>query len=277
MGLPKCPFLTRGYEIAKEKAELKYQNCVCTEDEQKEYVRRYIQEEMLKVNQARLADELDRVTARRLLEEDQSKTTDSSDKKTGLVHVLKPGRKSGISKKSKSRNKDCVDNKLMMDKKSKVIELTDAAIFPEVKDQNEETIVGTLQSHVNGFRYVTSSSQFNVCFLYKDVKQAIYRVEEEKKMPPLLHFHLVRPVKVGTKKTEEIQLRLAPTPVVQRRSDDDSNEIEKEKQTSDYGHNEDLKIFVLRVQAKLRWVPISHYSFSEIVKKSKVESVFGLT
>ncbi|XP_026388100.1 FACT complex subunit SPT16-like [Papaver somniferum] len=199
-----------------------------------------------------------------------------------------------------------------MHKKSKVIELTDATIFlevkdekkkpevkdenekPEVKDENEksrvkdenkETIVGTLQSHVNGFRYVTSIPQFNVCFLYKDVKQAIYRVEDEKKMPPLLHFHLVRPVKVGTKKTKEIQFRLVQTPVLQRIFDDDSNEIEKEKQTRDCGRNEDLKIFVLRVQARLRWLPISHFPFNELVKKfqfdgailSKAPSIFGLT
>ncbi|RZC62430.1 hypothetical protein C5167_024186 [Papaver somniferum] len=89
-------------KLLKKKRNLSIR-IVCTEDERKEYVHRYIQEEMLKVNQARLANGLDRVTSQRLLEEDQSKTTDSSDKNTGTVHVLKPGRKSaGISKKSKS-------------------------------------------------------------------------------------------------------------------------------------------------------------------------------
>ncbi|KAI3930802.1 hypothetical protein MKX01_037248 [Papaver californicum] len=178
-------------------------------------------------------------------------------------------------------NIDCFENKLMMDKKSKVIELAGVTIFPKVGGQDGETIVGTLQFHVNGFIYATSSSDFNVSFLYNNVKKLFFLAEDGKEMPPLLHFHLGCPIKVGTEKKENhlgcpikvtekrehIQFRLVPTLVGQRRSDDDSNKIEKEKQS----RNEDLKNFVFKVGALDKT-----YEFHG-VGPSKAWSVFGLT
>ncbi|MCL7047799.1 hypothetical protein MKW94_006055 [Papaver nudicaule] len=304
MRLRKCPIVIRGYRLAKKKTYDKYQNCDRTNDKVKESVRSYMQKEMLKVNQARLADELDRVTFWRLRQGAQSKTTGSLGEKTGVIQhggqskttgsskksnkfgISKKSNKFGISKKSTPRKKNCSDKTLVMDEESKVIELANVTIFPKVGGQDGETIVGTLQSHANGFRYAASSSDFTVVFLYKDVKKVFFLAKDkEEEMPPLLHFHMDCPIKVGTENRENIQFRLVPITVGQRRSDDDLNKIEKEKQTGDCGRNEDLKTFVFKVEDKWIRLLVEAYPFHELdemckfhgVRPSKAGSFFCLT
>ncbi|KAI3915620.1 hypothetical protein MKX01_015445 [Papaver californicum] len=91
-----------------------------------------------------------------------------------------------------------------------VMKLTDLAILPKVG--RDETILGTLEAHLNGFIYTASG----------------------------------HPMKVGTKETKDIQFYLVPTPQGQVRSD------EKDEQTRDSSRNEDLKNFVHKAQEAQR-------------------------
>ncbi|KAI3971848.1 hypothetical protein MKW92_028595 [Papaver armeniacum] len=156
---------------------------------------------------------------------------------------------------------------LQMEKKANVITLTDLKIFPEVGEQGGEAIAGTLEVHANGFIYTTSSPDIRFHFLYRDVKKAFIRVEDEKRLP-LLHFHLHSPIKVGAEKRQNIQFHLV--------------------QTRDRARSEELKNFILNVREKWRYIPVFRcYPFggAEIHKKdefqgnlpSKSATIFGLT
>ncbi|KAI3855531.1 hypothetical protein MKX03_006569 [Papaver bracteatum] len=214
--LSKSPYCE---ETAKNEAYNQHINCKCTKDQVEDFVRKYIREERRKVDQAKLAVDLDRITARRLMEGlRQSDTTDTCSDRTS-IHKRKFVKRMKKKKKS-AGTKDCFDPKLQMDKNP--AELTVVTIIP---NQGGETIIGTLEAHAHGFVYATSNSHMH--FMYRDVEEAFIRVEDEKiKMPSLLHFHLKHPIKVGKEKTKDIQFRLVSTPVGQSRADNDSKKIE---------------------------------------------------
>ncbi|MCL7026011.1 hypothetical protein MKW94_011428 [Papaver nudicaule] len=214
-------------------------------DQVEEYVSRYIAEERRKFHQAILGVKLDRETAQRLLSKVQEK--------------FRRRRKVAIPTKKRKRSGEegCCDRKL--EKVVKPAELTGVKIFP---NQGGETIVGTLEAHVYGFVYATPGFHFRMGFMYGDVKKAFLRVEDENvKMPPLLHFQLHHPIKVGTEKTKDIQFHLVST------SDDDSYKIANEKQTRDWGlRNKDLKDFVDKVQ--------DNWKFSDLDKRDEFHGFF---
>ncbi|MCL7049942.1 hypothetical protein MKW94_009190 [Papaver nudicaule] len=258
-------FGARCDEAAKKEAYNRHLRCKCTKDQVEEYVRSYLEEERHKVNQAILGVQLDRETARRLLSEAQSKTTNTLNRK------IRRRRKLAIPTKKRKRSgaEGCCDGKLQMD--IKPAELTGVTIFP---NQGGETIVGTLEAHVYGFVYATPGSHFRVRFMYEEVKEAFLRVEDEKlMMPPLLHFQLHHPIKVGIEKTKDIQFRLMSTPVGPRISDDDK--IADEMQTRDWGRNNDLKNFVDKVLAK--WTlgsgTTEHFFFHTLDKRDEFHGV----
>ncbi|KAI3835513.1 hypothetical protein MKW92_044072 [Papaver armeniacum] len=253
-------------------------------------MRRSIVEEMRKQNQATLATILARNTARRLL----------GDKKPGTEGVLESGRKivpeekyeterallgdektetkilfkskgNFILKKCKSRTKDGFENIVKMDKEP--IKLTGATIFREVGGQGGGPVVGTLEAHLDGFIFTTSSSHIYMQFTFKNVKVAFFRVEDEEEMLPLLHFHLHHPVEVGGEKTNDIQFRMVPAPVGQGRFDNDSDKFVKENQTRDKGRSEDLQHFVAKVQHKWRGSP-SPFSFHWVYKQDEFYGVY---
>ncbi|KAI3972091.1 hypothetical protein MKW92_011925, partial [Papaver armeniacum] len=95
-------------------------------------------------------------------------------------------------------------------------------------------------------------------------------------MPPLLHFHLKHPIKVGKEKTKDIEFRLVSTPVGQRRADNDSNKIENEKKTRDWERNMDLEDFVDRVQDKWRTGPFQFdpFNFDNLDKTDEFRGFF---
>ncbi|KAI3914070.1 hypothetical protein MKW92_040134 [Papaver armeniacum] len=254
--LPKSPFCE---ETAKNEAYNQHINCKCTKDQIEDYVSKYIREERRKVRQAKLGVELDRTTARRLMEglRQSDDTTDTcSDRKS--------------KKKKSAGTKDSFDPKLLMDKSP--AELTGVQIFP---NKGGETIVGNLEAHPHGFLYATSNSHMH--FMYRDVEEAFFRVEDEKiKMAPLLHFHLKHPIKVGTtKQTTDIQFRLVSTPVGLKISDDDSYKIENGKQIRDSERNKNLEDFIDKVTSKWRLYPTQpshrvHFSCCNIEKYSEL-------
>lgn len=135
------------------------------------------------------------------------------------------------------------NNKLQMNKKANFMTLTGLKIFPSVGEQSGETTVGNLEGHLNGFSYSTSSPNFHFHFLYRNVKNAFFRYEDEN-MLPLLHFHLHHPIKVGAEKRQNVQFHLVQTPVGHKRYYNDSDKI-----VGPNGPNKDLKNFVHKVQA----------------------------
>ncbi|KAI3983267.1 hypothetical protein MKX01_013334, partial [Papaver californicum] len=66
------------------------------------------------------------------------------------------------------------------------------------------------------------------------------------------------PIMLRTVNTKDIQFQLVQCPVGQKRSDQDSNKIEKEKQIRDGGHNEDLINFVFGVCDLWRLLELPH-------------------
>ncbi|KAI3914072.1 hypothetical protein MKW92_040136 [Papaver armeniacum] len=273
--LPKCPFRARCYETAKKEAYNQHTNCKCSKDQVEDFVISYLEEEMRKVNQASLAVQLDKETSMRLMEGlRQSDATDTcSDRTTRRRRKFVLSNRM-MKKKKSAGEKDCFDPKLQMDKNP--AELIGVTIFP---NQGGETIVGTLEAHAHGFVYATSNSHMH--FMYRDVEEAFFRVEDEKiKMPPLLHFHLKHPIKVGKEKTKDIEFRLVSIPVGLMISDDNSYKTENENQTRDWGRDKDLKDFVDKVQAKWtfrsnKWTShtIRYFFFDELHKKDEFHGV----
>ncbi|CBI39651.3 unnamed protein product, partial [Vitis vinifera] len=63
---------------------------------------------------------------------------------------------------------------------------------------------GTLEAHVNGFRYSTSRPDERVDIMYGNIKHAFFQPVENE-MITLIHFHLHNHIMVGTKKTKDVQ------------------------------------------------------------------------
>ncbi|KAI3851710.1 hypothetical protein MKW92_004425 [Papaver armeniacum] len=247
-------------KAAELEAYHRHPNSDRNEEKVQKDMHKSVVEEMRKQDQASLARTSTRQTARRLL----------GDKETGTKGVLESGIKfvpeekrllgeektktkgvfkfnqNSVPRKCKSRTDDELDKKVKMDKEP--IQLTGVTIFPKVGGLGGDAMVGTLEVHVDGFIYTTPN---------------------EEKMLPFLHFHLHQPIEVGTEKKNDIQFRLVPTPVGQRRFDNDSDKFVKENQTRDKGDSEDLKNFVAKVQNKWRVLP-SPFSFH------RAPAVFGL-
>lgn len=224
-------------------------------------VHRSVEEEIRKQDQARIAPILARKTVQRLL----------GDEKTGIKGVLEswsnffPDVEYWING---------FDKKVKMDKRPEVIKLASITIFPRVDGQGGDSVVGTLEAHVDRFIYTTSSPHIHSQFTFQNVKAAFFQVEDEKKRLPLLYFQLHHPIKVGTENKKDIQFRLVPTAVGKRRSENDSDKFEKERQTRDRDRNEDLKNFVAEVQDKWLESP-SPFLFHGVFKVEELHGVYN--
>lgn len=114
-------------------------------------------------------------------------------------------------------------------------------------------LTGTLEGHVNGFRFSTSRSDERVEIMYGNIKHAFFQ-PAEREMITLLHFHLHNHIMVGTKKTKDVQFYVEVMDVVQtvgggRRSAMDPDEIEEEQRERQRKNriNMDFQNFVNRV------------------------------
>ncbi|KAI3840818.1 hypothetical protein MKW92_034804 [Papaver armeniacum] len=225
------------------------------------------EEEMQRFNQANLARQVKRITRWRLLGSRNSGTKAGSDKQEDAERTVT----SVDLQLEEDKNPKYVDLPLKIlvnyggpaettpmelqleNENSKIIKLTNVAIFPMVGGQGEKTIIGTLEAHVNGFRYTTSSEHFQIDFIYDNVKKAFFRVEDER-MPPLLHFHLYHNIMVGAEKTKDIQFQLVMNLAGCKRSAS--------------GNNKAFQDFVHEVNGKWRSQPISHLRFELLYKKN---------
>ncbi|KAJ6809960.1 FACT complex subunit SPT16-like [Iris pallida] len=111
-------------------------------------------------------------------------------------------------------------------------------------------LTGTLEGHVNGFRYSTSRADERVEIMYGNIKHAFFQ-PAEREMITLLHFHLHNHIMVSNKKTKDVQFFVEVMDVVQtlgggRRSAMDPDEIEEEQRERDRKNkiNMDFQNFV---------------------------------
>ncbi|KAI3889746.1 hypothetical protein MKX03_007768 [Papaver bracteatum] len=109
-----------------------------------------------------------------------------------------------------------------------IIKLTNVTICPKVGGQGGKIIMGTLEAHVNGFRYKTSDAHTNIDVVYENIKCPFFRAGDHE-IPPLLHLHLHNQIILGTEETNDINFQLDSTLV----------------QTD--GRNKDLQDFVDKV------------------------------
>ncbi|KNA21836.1 hypothetical protein SOVF_039660 [Spinacia oleracea] len=136
--------------------------------------------------------------------------------------------------------------------RSKPIRLSDLWVRPAFSGRGRK-LPGTLEAHMNGFRFSTSRSDERVDILFANIKHAFFQPAENE-MITLLHFHLHNHIMVGNKKTKDVQFYVEVMEVVQtlggsRRSAYDPDEIEEEQRERDRKNkiNMDFQNFVNRV------------------------------
>ncbi|KAI3849381.1 hypothetical protein MKW92_051030, partial [Papaver armeniacum] len=112
------------------------------------------------------------------------------------------------------------------------LQLSNMSIYPALVTGTCREMIGTLDAYLNGFRYSTSSTPFQIdVIMYSNVKHAFFQDGEEEKdgdetIPPLLHLHLHNPIKVGTEMEKDIQFRMVHTFKGRKRSVHDSCKFE---------------------------------------------------
>ncbi|GAB4855678.1 FACT complex subunit spt16 [Ancistrocladus abbreviatus] len=116
--------------------------------------------------------------------------------------------------------------------KLRPIRLSDLWIRPTFAGRGRK-IPGTLEAHVNGFRYYTSRPDERVDILFGNIKHAFFQPADNE-MITLLHFHLHNHIMVRNKKTKDVQFYQEVMEVVQtlgggKRSAYDPDEIEEEQ------------------------------------------------
>lgn len=134
----------------------------------------------------------------------------------------------------------------------KPVRLPDLWIRPAFGGRTRK-LSGTLEAHVNGFRYSTPNPDQRVDIMYGNIKHAFFQ-PAEREMITLLHFRLHNHIMVGNKKTLDVQFYVEVMDVVQtlgggRRSHYDPDEIEEEQRERERKNriNMDFQGFVNKV------------------------------
>ncbi|KAI3859023.1 hypothetical protein MKX03_011112 [Papaver bracteatum] len=248
--LPEPPFRAICIKAAELEAYNRHPNSDRNEDRVRKDMHMSVNEEIRKQDQARRATTCARLTAKRLLGVNKTRS------KGVLRSRFKPPKTYGGERTllrldlgrlgdEETNAESDFDKKLKTDENPRIIKLTGVTIFPKVDGQGGDTVVSTLEAHADKFIYSSSSSSlvWQLTCKYENVKKALFQVEDDKKMMPLLHFQLHHGITVRTEKTKHIQFRLLPALVGKSRLD----KFEEEKQTNDRGRSEDLKNFVDKI------------------------------
>ncbi|KAI4378078.1 hypothetical protein MLD38_015615 [Melastoma candidum] len=134
----------------------------------------------------------------------------------------------------------------------KPIRLSDLWIRPVFGGRGRK-LPGTLEAHLNGFRYSTTRQDERVDVMFGNIKHAFFQ-PAEKEMISLVHFHLHNHIMVGNKKTKDVQFYVEVMDIVQtlgggKRSAYDPDEVEEEQRERDRKNkiNMDFQSFVNRV------------------------------
>ncbi|XP_010941792.1 FACT complex subunit SPT16 [Elaeis guineensis] len=172
-----------------------------------------------------------------------------------VVQLIKTLRRQVASRESERAERATLvtQEKLQLSSnRMKPIRLPDLWIRPSFGGRGRK-LPGTLEAHVNGFRYSTSRSDERVDLMYGNIKHAFFQ-PAEREMITLLHFHLHNHIMVGNKKTKDVQFYVEVMDVVQtlgggRRSAIDPDEIEEEQRERERKNriNMDFQNFVNKV------------------------------
>lgn len=137
--------------------------------------------------------------------------------------------------------------------KEKRIALRDVNIRPQISATGRSRAVGNLEAHETGFRFNSSKGE-HVDIIYSNIKHAIYQPCENDQVV-LIHLHLIDPILMGKKKTEDIQFftetRSAGDDLnVRRRAGYDPDEILEEQKEREMIErlNKTFKRFVKEVE-----------------------------
>ncbi|GAB2214564.1 hypothetical protein Droror1_Dr00018916 [Drosera rotundifolia] len=125
---------------------------------------------------------------------------------------------------------------VLANSKIRPLRLGDLWIRPQFGGRGRKQL-GTLEAHINGFRYSTSKPDERVDIMYANIKHAFFQPAENE-MICIIHFHLRNHIMVGTKKTKDVQFYREVMDMVQnvgggRRSAYDPDEIEEEQRERD--------------------------------------------
>ncbi|KAL3538330.1 hypothetical protein ACH5RR_001696 [Cinchona calisaya] len=172
-----------------------------------------------------------------------------------VVQQIKTLRRNVVARESERAERATLvtqEKLVLAGNKFKPIRLSDLWIRPVFGGRGRK-LTGTLEAHVNGFRYSTSRQDERVDVMYGNIKHAFFQ-PAEKEMITLLHFHLHNHIMVGNKKTKDVQFYIEVMDVVQtlgsgKRSAYDPDEIEEEQRERDRKNkiNMDFQNFVNRV------------------------------
>ncbi|KAI3445461.1 hypothetical protein Pfo_002126 [Paulownia fortunei] len=172
-----------------------------------------------------------------------------------VVQLIKTLRRNVMARESERAERATLvtqEKLVLAGNKFKPIRLHDLWIRPTFGGRARK-LTGTLEAHMNGFRYSTSRADQRVDVMYANIKHAFFQ-PAEKEMITLVHFHLHNHIMVGNKKTKDVQFYVEVMEMVQnigggKRSAYDPDEIEEEQRERDRKNkiNTDFQHFVNRV------------------------------
>jgi len=128
--------------------------------------------------------------------------------------------------------------------------LTDLEMRPALSGRKSK---GNLEAHSNGLRFVVTKSGESVDMMYGNIKHALFQPCKGEHII-VVHFHLVHPIMVGKKKTQDVQFITevveASEDVNARNSVYDPDEYEQEQRERKMRKKLNLKFkdFVMRVE-----------------------------
>ncbi|XP_022872909.1 LOW QUALITY PROTEIN: FACT complex subunit SPT16-like [Olea europaea var. sylvestris] len=172
-----------------------------------------------------------------------------------VVQLIKTLRRNVMARESERAERATLvtqEKLVLAGNKFKPIKLYDLWIRPPFGGRGRK-LPGTLEAHVNGFRYSTSRPDERVDIMYGNIKHAFFQ-PADKEMITLLHFHLHNHIMIGNKKVKDAQFYVEVMEAVQtigggKRSAYDPDEIEEEQRERDRKNkiNVDFQNFVNRV------------------------------
>ncbi|KAL3130646.1 hypothetical protein ABBQ38_008037 [Trebouxia sp. C0009 RCD-2024] len=170
-----------------------------------------------------------------------------------VVQEIKVLRSSvGQREKEQAERATLVQQERLIKSKGRMYTLPDVWIRPTFGGKGRK-VTGQLEAHSNGFRYSSPKGE-TLDIMYRNIKHAFYQPAENE-MICLVHFHLINPIMVHKKKTQDVQCFAEVMDSVQtldagRRSMYDPDEIEEEQRERDQRNkiNKVFQQFVKRVQ-----------------------------
>ncbi|CAI9765250.1 unnamed protein product [Fraxinus pennsylvanica] len=172
-----------------------------------------------------------------------------------VVQLIKTLRRNVMARESERAERATLvtqEKLVLAGNKFKPIKLYDLWIRPAFGGRARK-LPGSLEAHMNGFRYSTSRPDERVDIMYGNIKHAFFQ-PADKEMITLLHFHLHNHIMIGNKKTKDVQFYVEVMEAVQtigggKRSAYDPDEIEEEQRERDRKNkiNVDFQNFVNRV------------------------------